>query len=225
MVEIETKTIHSDDLSETATNQDFNETDLSEETQTNYDISALPPEPLYGRDLLQAVENIRADKSEKAIRTGHFTITNGKVRAKNTQFLEALCEAKSIPYRDRTNSGKRGRNATYYTKVQQPGSVTVGRRYIEEWGLAPGDPVRIEVKRKQLILRKLEESEMDDFNRQQHDEEDQESNSNGMKNGNNHNFEENNGDSLKFNEEEEDSEPMSSSENTTDVGFDDQLDW
>lgn len=230
MVETATKATNSENLETEAL--EHSETS-SENSFDNHNMTSLPPEPLYGRDLLQAVENIRADKSEKAIRTGHYTINeNGKIRAKNTQFLEALCEAKSIPYKDRANIGKRGRNATYYTKVQQPGSVTVGRRYIEEWGLTPGDPVKIEVKRKQLILRKLEESEIDDFNKREQEEQDQESQEN-------HNYSENNGyHHSEVNSENSETSISASLEtnghsigeddyNTSpeETGFDDQLDW
>lgn len=134
----------------------------------------LPQEPLTGKELLNAISTIQADKSEKAIRTGYYTVTDkGTVRALNTQFLEALCDAKAIPFKDEGKYRRRGRNATYYTKVQAIGSITVGRRYVEEWGLNPGDPVKIQVKRKQLILRKLEESEMEDFNKQQDQQEEE----------------------------------------------------
>ena len=162
MVQTHNPEIQTEDLQGSNEEQNSNSTHSPEN---------LPQEPLYGRELLQAVENMRADKSEKAIRTGHYTVTeNGTVRAKNTQFLEALCEAKSIPFKDKGGT-KRGRNATYYTKVQQPGSITVGRRYIEEWGLRPGDPVKIEVKRKQLILRKLEDNEIEEFNKREEEQE------------------------------------------------------
>jgi len=121
-------------------------------------------------DLKRRMEDEGASKSEMCEAAGYVsTKKDGSRRLNFTAFYEALLEAKGCGF---GGSGRPGRKLGYVCKVNAVGAAIVGARYVEQLGLEVGDPFRISVGRKRIVLTRIEPADQD-FESQ--DEEEQES--------------------------------------------------
>jgi hypothetical protein len=107
---------------------------------------------LIGAELLaKVVEMGDAPKGEMVRACGYVSTSKaGRERLEYTDFYLALLEAKGINLHDGDDDG--GRELTYTVKVQGSGAVTVGRAYISQLDLKPGDGLQIKVNENDLQL-------------------------------------------------------------------------
>lgn len=109
-------------------------------------------EPLVGAELIAKVKELPdASKSELVRATGYVsTKKNGGARLNFTAYYEALAAAHGAPI------GKKPRAKTkelsYKTTVLTTGALVIGKRYIEDLGLAPGDQMDIKPGPGQICL-------------------------------------------------------------------------
>jgi hypothetical protein len=108
-------------------------------------------EPLTGDALLEKVKGLGgASKSELVRACGYVsTKKDGTERLNFTAFYEALAVAKGALEAPQRGAG---RPLSYQTSVLTTGAMVIGRRYVEELGLVPGDEVAIKVSKGQISL-------------------------------------------------------------------------
>ena len=100
---------------------------------------------LIGAELLAKVQEMgEATKGDMVRACGYVSTSKaGRERLEYTDFYLALLAAKGIVLNDPDDDG--GRELTYTAKVQTSGSVSVGKAYISQLSLKPGDEVQIKV--------------------------------------------------------------------------------
>lgn len=99
---------------------------------------------LTGQELLSFVEaNADMDQYEIARGAGYVRVTEkGSERVLINKLSKALLEAKGVTLK----SGKKpGKVAQYMTTVHRTGVVLVGKTYTEQFGIDPGDELKIVV--------------------------------------------------------------------------------
>lgn len=102
---------------------------------------------LKGAELIAMVDSMPgASKSELCIATGYVRERNGKTQRQFARFYRALLEAKG----QHLNGGKGGgdglRPLSYATIVLSHGGILIGKRYVEQLGLAHGDRAAIQIR-------------------------------------------------------------------------------
>jgi len=111
---------------------------------------------LKGTDLLQRIKQLGdAPRAELVRGCGYVSRRkDGGERLNFTAFYEALLEARgmSLGAARRRGSGRRGRRLSYSTKVLFNGNLMVGRAYIAQLGLQPGDEMQIRLGRREIQL-------------------------------------------------------------------------
>jgi hypothetical protein len=108
---------------------------------------------LTGEELIAAVDAMpHASKTELCVATGYVRERDGKVQRQFSRFYRALLKAKgqALPS-DRGSDA--ARPLSYCTSVLSHGGVLIGKRYVEQLGLAHGDQAEIEVMPGTLKLR------------------------------------------------------------------------
>ena len=108
-------------------------------------------EPLTGAELIAKVKAMPgASKSELVRACGYVsTKKDGGERLNFTAYYEALAVAHGAPLPEAEPSG---RKLPYTATVITTGALVVGKRYVEQLGLAPGDEVAIKVARGRISL-------------------------------------------------------------------------
>ncbi len=108
-------------------------------------------EPLTGAALIAKVKELPgASKSELVRACGYVSQKkDGGERLNFTAYYEALAVAHGAPLPDAEPSGRR---LSYSAKVITTGALVVGKRYVEQLGLEPGDEVEIKVARGRISL-------------------------------------------------------------------------
>lgn len=99
---------------------------------------------LTGQELLSFVEaNADMDQYEIARGAGYVRVTEkGSERVLINKLSKALLEAKGVTLK----SGKKpGKVAQYMTTVHRTGVVLLGKTYTEQFGIDPGDELKIVV--------------------------------------------------------------------------------
>jgi hypothetical protein len=111
---------------------------------------------LTGSELLAKVKELGdVSRSELVRQCGYVSARkDGGKRLNFTAFYEALLQAKGLSLGEAGGSGrgKVGRKPTYVATVQFNGNLLVGKAYIAQLGLAPGDELEIKLGRKQIKL-------------------------------------------------------------------------
>jgi len=107
---------------------------------------------LIGADLLAKIQEMGDAPKGEMVRACAYVSTSkaGRERLEYTDFYLALLSAKGIVLNDGNDDSRRG--LTYTAKVQGSGSVSVGRAYISQLALKPGDEVQIKVNANDLQL-------------------------------------------------------------------------
>jgi hypothetical protein len=107
---------------------------------------------LIGAELLAKVESMADATKGDLVRACGYVSTSkaGRERLEYTDFYLALLAAKGITLNDPDDDG--GRELTYTAKVQSSGGVSVGKAYISQLALKPGDEVQIKVNANDLQL-------------------------------------------------------------------------
>ncbi len=119
-------------------------------------------EPLTGEELIQKVKELgNLSKEEKAKVCGYYTVTkNGIERVNMMQFLNALIDAEGIELDGTPKAdGRGGRSASYRITVQSNGNLLIGSAYTKQLGVKPGDEFEINLGRKHIHLKQLEQEE------------------------------------------------------------------
>lgn len=108
-------------------------------------------EPLTGAALIAKVKELPgASKSELVRACGYVsTKSDGRERLNFTAYYEALAVAHGAPAPAQEGSG---RKLSYATTVLTTGAMVIGKRYVEQLGLEPGDEVKIKVVRGRISL-------------------------------------------------------------------------
>ncbi len=108
-------------------------------------------EPLTGAELIAKVKAMPgASKSELVRACGYASQKkDGGERLNFTAYYKALAAAHGAPTGAQVPSG---RKLPYTAKVITTGALVVGKRYVEQLGLAPGDEVAIKVARGRISL-------------------------------------------------------------------------
>jgi len=99
---------------------------------------------LTGQELLSFVEaNKDMNHYDMARATGYSRSTVGKAeRVLITKIMRALLEAQGLTLK---SGAKPGKTAKYLTTVHSTGGVLLGKTYVEQFGMEPGDKLRIAV--------------------------------------------------------------------------------
>ena len=99
---------------------------------------------LTGQSLLSFVEaNPELDEYEAARATGYVNTTGkGAERVLINKFLQALLKAQGLTLK---SASKPGKTAKYMTTVHRTGILLVGRTYVKQFGVEPGDKLNIVV--------------------------------------------------------------------------------
>jgi hypothetical protein len=99
---------------------------------------------LTGQELLSFVEaNADMDQYEIARGAGYSRVTEkGAERVLINKLSKALLEAKGVKLK---SGNKPGKVAQYMTTVHRTGVVLVGKTYTEQFGINPGDELKIVV--------------------------------------------------------------------------------
>lgn len=99
---------------------------------------------LTGQELLSFVEsNKDMNHYDIARATGYSRTTVGqKERVLITKFMRALLEAQGLTLK---SGAKPGKTAKYLITVHSTGGVLLGKTYVEQFGMEPGDKLRIAV--------------------------------------------------------------------------------
>lgn len=110
-------------------------------------------EPLTGAALIAKVKTMPgASKSELVRACGYVSAKkDGGERLNFTAFYEAMAVAQGAPLPQGGGSDG-GRKLSYATKVVVTGALVIGKRYVEQLGLEPGDEVGIVVSRGKISL-------------------------------------------------------------------------
>ena len=119
-------------------------------------------EPLTGEELIQKVKELgNLSKEEKAKVCGYYTVTkNGIERVNMMQFLNALIDAEGIELDGTPKAdGRGGRSASYRITVQSNGNLLIGSAYTKQLGVKPGDEFEINLGRKHIHLKQLEQED------------------------------------------------------------------
>jgi hypothetical protein len=120
---------------------------------------------LTGSDLLAKVKELgNTSKSELVRECGYVSHKkDGSERLNFTAFYEALLEAKGMSLGDGGKGlSKPGRGLSYMAKVHFNGNLMIGKAYIDQLGLQPGDEFEIKLGRKQIQLLPLGSTEEED---------------------------------------------------------------
>ena len=123
-------------------------------------------EQLSGDELIHKVKELETtSKSEKAKACGYYTVTkNGIERVNMMQFLNALIDAEGIELDGTPKAnGRGGRSASYRLSVQSNGNLLIGAAYTKQLGLKTGDEFEINLGRKHIHLKQLEQEENQAF--------------------------------------------------------------
>jgi hypothetical protein len=106
---------------------------------------------LTGQELLSLVKaNGDMDQAELAREAGYVKVNaKGNERLLITQFHSALLVAKGVKLK---TSKKPGKTAQYTTTVHRNGCVLVGKTYTEQFGVEPGDPLKIVIEEDSIRL-------------------------------------------------------------------------
>ena len=110
-------------------------------------------EPLTGAALIaKGKEMPGASKSELVRACGYVSAKkDGGERLNFTAYYEALAVAHGAPLPQGGGSDG-GRKLSYATTVLTTGAMVIGKRYVEQLGLAPGDEVDIKVAKGRISL-------------------------------------------------------------------------
>jgi hypothetical protein len=103
--------------------------------------------PLTGAALIAKVREMPgASKSELVRACGYVSAKkDGGERLNFTAYYEALAVAHGAPLPQGDTAASGPRKLSYATTVLTTGAMVIGKRYVEQLGLAPGDEVGIEV--------------------------------------------------------------------------------
>lgn len=112
--------------------------------------------PLTGDELIAKMRSMPdASKRDRARACGYVSSKkDGSERLNFTAYYEALAVAHGAKLSTK-RAGKGGRRLSYSTKVLVTGALQIGKRYVEELGLKPGDEVEISVTKKSISLKPL----------------------------------------------------------------------
>jgi hypothetical protein len=110
-------------------------------------------EPLTGAELIAKVKAMPgASKSELVRACGYVSAKKaGGERLNFTAFYEAMAVAQGAPL-PQGDAGGGGRKLSYATTVLTTGAMVIGKRYVEQLELQPGDEVVIVVERGKISL-------------------------------------------------------------------------
>jgi len=99
---------------------------------------------LNGQELLSFVEaNVDMDQHDIARAAGYVKVEKkGTERVMINKLNQALLEAKGLKLK---SSKKPGKVAQYITTVHRNGSILVGNTYSHQFGVEPGDSLKIVV--------------------------------------------------------------------------------
>jgi AbrB-like transcriptional regulator len=115
---------------------------------------------LTGEALLKRVQELEhLSKGDKAIECGYFTLDkDGNKRISLVKFLNALVEAEGIDLDGRRpkTGNRRGRGASFRTRVQASGTLLIGSVYTKQLNLSPKDEFEITLGRKHIKLIQVE---------------------------------------------------------------------
>ena len=108
---------------------------------TLYECTVFQP-MLTGQELLSFVEaNEDMDQYETARAAGYSRTTEkGAERVLINKFLKALLKAQGLTLK---SASKPGKTAKYMTTVHRTGVVLLGKTYVEQFGIEPGDKLNI----------------------------------------------------------------------------------
>jgi hypothetical protein len=117
---------------------------------------------LTGSDLIDALRSAPAGATETdRIRlTGYVYSKNGKTSLNRAGYYKALAtadeEGRTLAGLPAPGPRPRGRDLTFQTSVLRPGHAVVGRAYLHQIGVEPGDRLRIVPDGARLTLEKAQ---------------------------------------------------------------------
>ncbi len=113
-------------------------------------------------ELLKKVRELGDANKAYAVRACGYVSTSkdGREHLNFMAFYEALLQAQGVQI-GAGNSLKRGRRPSFVARVQGNGNLVIGRTYINQLGLSPGDQVAIQFAQGHVLLTVMDQNVMD----------------------------------------------------------------